>query len=1516
MLHCLYLTDFVKGDKKSVRPLKVALLLFMALLWQVAMPQCSCTSNRNNNNNFTVGAGQVYCLNYSPYTGTITLNGGTLCISSGVTCNATYTFSAASTIVNSGTLGTALTLGNGYSLTNNSGATVSGALTLNTGCTVSNNGTISGSITQNGGNLTVTSGGQFGPTSFTASGGTLTNNSGGTVTFPASQTIAGSYTFTSSGTANISNLSINPGGSVTLNGGGTISGTVLNRGSLSLNGSYTLSGAFTQTGSGTSNMTGTVSIHSNTINNGLINLSGSLNITGNYADSSGASIKASAAGNCNLVTISGTNSTGSGTFNGNSYGMTVSPVPTPSSRLSGGATGPFTAPAVQGSAFSASISGLSVSGSFTSPGGVSGFVVLRYIGLAAPSDNPVNNTAYTAGSTVGSCTVAAVIAGSSSGTKNFTDMVPQSGCGNSIYYRIFSYSGSLPCELFDLSTPLTGSLAMTATSASVSAAGPTTFCRGGSVTLTASGGGTYNWSSGPSTAAIAVSPSSTTSYTVTVTGSNGCTATAGTTVTVNPLPVPSVNNASICSGAAATLTASGGSSYLWSTGAATASISVSTAGTYSVTATSAAGCTATASGTATAHSSPSISASSNTPVCTGSSILLASSAVGSSPFSYSWSGPASFSSTSASATVANANTINGGTYTVSVTDANSCTASQGITVVMDSNCVDSTTVGVNGGNSSDAPCTQILRFDHYNDVVASSSGGQNHTWVLLNGNILTMNIRRLSTGGGFTAVTAPTWSGAAFGQSGYTGLSGKTVLYTSTNGEYGKLFFTNIQLHDSLGHKITNYTLIGIDGESTDNAERDTIISNGTTWFDYDTITPPSVGSVPTETGIGTSTLVWTGNGPANARSRLVSTNQATSFTFSTQAGGLQGFAMGLSNPVVVDDTFKICSGTAFNAKPGNLPTGTTYTWGAPIVTPAGSLTGDSAKTVPTNTPGQTLVNTGNVVATAVYTILPSNNCSGLGYTVTVLVNPVPKATITPNIPQCSGNPMTVTATPVNSGSYTYNWSGPGLSGINTLSFSIEPVSSLNSGTYSLTLTDQSLCTGSSSANISVVTCLSVSGAVFDDGNGNGLIDGTDAEGTHGKTLYSILSDSSGRVIATDTIAASGLFSLGQVLPNTSGYQIAVSTAQPAIGSAAPGYLWPSGWVGTKAQYGLNNLMGSGVLGTGSELVPFAFGTSNISNVLIGYDQLPGSNAQSYFIPYPGINAVKSLTAAGGLGPLAGSDPEDGGIGSSGTFVITSLAGMNGNALFYDAAGTGVLAPYDQISGYTVITNYIPGRLYIKFIGSGSVSAGFNFGTIDNAGQVDPSPVPYYVSWPTPLPVNLLALTATPFDAMCLLQWSTASETDNNYFEAERSPDGLQWQAIGRVPGAGTSPDSHFYSLQDNSPLPGTNYYRLKQVDFDGQFIYSPLAEAFFAGNLRDEPQLSCSPNPADRNGSLLIRIAGDDKLVHVAVTDLSGEVLRESDVPAGTTYELASTGLAEGLYIVTVRTAAGMKLTRRLSIK
>ncbi len=212
--------------------------------------------------------------------------------------------------------------------------------------------------------------------------------------------------------------------------------------------------------------------------------------------------------------------------------------------------------------------------------------------------------------------------------------------------------------------------------ASVTPSGPTTFCQGGAVTLTASGGTSYLWNTGATTSSISVTTSG--SYTATVTNS-GCSATANpVTVTVNPGPSMPVITPSgpttFCTGGSVMLTASPASSYQWSNGANTNSINVTTSGSFTVTVFDGSGCSATSMPiTVTANPAPStpvITPSGPTTFCTGGSVMLSASPAS----SYLWSN----GSTSGNISVATS-----GTYTVTVYDPSGCSAtSTAVTVTV------------------------------------------------------------------------------------------------------------------------------------------------------------------------------------------------------------------------------------------------------------------------------------------------------------------------------------------------------------------------------------------------------------------------------------------------------------------------------------------------------------------------------------------------------------------------------------------------------------------------------------------------------------------------------------------------------------------------------------------------------------------------------------------------------------------------------------------------------------------
>ena len=259
-----------------------------------------------------------------------------------------------------------------------------------------------------------------------------------------------------------------------------------------------------------------------------------------------------------------------------------------------------------------------------------------------------------------------------------------------------------------------------APTASIAASGPTTLCPGGSVTLTASGGASYQWSTGATSASITVSQGG--SYAVTATNAAGCTAiSAPTTVTVAPAAIASITTGgptTLCPGGSVTLTANGlaGSSYQWSTGATTPTLNVTQGGSYTVTATTPGGCTATSAAMAVAVSPAavaSITTSGPTTFCPGSSVTLT--ANGTAGSSYQWS---------TGATTPTLNVTQGGSYTVTATNAAGCTATSAATAVAVNPAPATPTVTGNVGNLTATSSSATGNQWYVNNVLVPGATGQ------------------------------------------------------------------------------------------------------------------------------------------------------------------------------------------------------------------------------------------------------------------------------------------------------------------------------------------------------------------------------------------------------------------------------------------------------------------------------------------------------------------------------------------------------------------------------------------------------------------------------------------------------------------------------------------------------------------------------------------------------------------------------------------------------------------------
>lgn len=139
------------------------------------------------------------------------------------------------------------------------------------------------------------------------------------------------------------------------------------------------------------------------------------------------------------------------------------------------------------------------------------------------------------------------------------------------------------------------------------------------------------------------------------------------------------------------------------------------------------------------------------------------------------------------------------------------------------------------------------------------------------------------------------------------------------------------------------------------------------------------------------------------------------------------------------------------------------------------------------------------------------------------------------------------------------------------------------------------------------------------------------------------------------------------------------------------------------------------------------------------------------------------------------------------------------------------------------------------------------------------------------LPVELLDFSAHKIDQTVQLNWETASESNSAGFELERSENSYDWETIGYVESQGNSNVQQRYSYLDRDPLAENNYYRLKQIDLDGQYEYSSMRHVLFTTD--NKTALNVYPNPT--SGQFTINITNPDrKRAEVRLYTSSGSLI------------------------------------------
>jgi len=540
------------------------------------------------------------------------------------------------------------------------------------------------------------------------------------------------------------------------------------------------------------------------------------------------------------------------------------------------------------------------------------------------------------------------------------------------------------------------------------------YCVGQTISLSSSGGTSYNWAgpnswtgsgSAPTISNATTSMSGT--YYVTVTNSNNCTATNNTVVTVNSNPTASAyNTGPYCEGQTISLSASGGSSYSWSgpggwtgSGASTTrpGASASTVGTYTVTVTNSNNCTATTTTSVSLYSSPVASATNTGPYCVGETIELDAGG----GTSYSWTGPASFSSGVESPTRPSATTAMGGIYTVTVTNSTNCTATTTTNVVVNNNPTANAGNDVSIANGSSTSLT---------GSASGGSGNYSYSWtpsaLLVNSSIYDPQTINLTSTTTFTVTVTDITTGC-------TGTD--EVVVTITGGPLS-----------------VNVT-----------AGSNSICAGQTTQLN-------AQGSG----GSGTYTYSWSSS-PAGFSSSIANPLVSPTVTTTYYVTINDGFNTSSGNTTVtINPVPTVSAGNSGSYCIGetielNSSGGSSYEWTGPD--------GWSSSLQNPVRPGSTSIMAG----TYTVTVTNSNSCTATG-TTTVVLNSNPTAFASNTGPYCSGATIELSAT----GGTSYIWSGPGGWSSNVPNPQRTNSSLAMDGLYSVTVSDANGCTSSAGTQV------------------------------------------------------------------------------------------------------------------------------------------------------------------------------------------------------------------------------------------------------------------------------------------------------------------------------------------------------------------------------------------------------------------------------------------------------------------
>ncbi len=268
-------------------------------------------------------------------------------------------------------------------------------------------------------------------------------------------------------------------------------------------------------------------------------------------------------------------------------------------------------------------------------------------------------------------------------------------------------------------------------------------------------------------------------------------------------------------------------------------------------------------------------------------------------------------------------------------------------------------------------------------------------------------------------------------------------------------------------------------------------------------------------------------------------------------------------------------------------------------------------------------------------------------------------------------------------------------------------------------------------------------------------------------------------------------------------------------------------------------------------------GTLNVGNTGTGFTLATGNNTTI------NVSTGASLTIYGDLD-----------VGNSLTLNVDGTLIIKGDLSMGNDAGLDIQGNVDIDGNFDAGNNAsvnIDGDLTVDgdfTAGNGSNMTGS--GTASTGGSCT-GPAEFCEN--SPLPVKLVSFTGTVIENQVIVLWTTATEINNNFFQLERSPDGKNFEVIGIVDGNGTTNEQVDYEFKDADPYFGLAYYRLKQVDYDGQFEYFDYI-LINNESLRKGISATVCPNPTTPDNLNFHFETGDqNSKISTTLYDLSGKI-------------------------------------------